>query len=161
MKSPSELMTGVLRLTEAFDRPRYETIAKRMRMGFMGQTLSNPPSVEGWDGGLGWIDTGVLVERMNFASEELGDTGTPGSHSLMRRLAADNGGTIAPERLVDICLDHLGALSVHEETRSRLVEFATEGGDIRVNGPELDEKARRSVAGVVQLIAVTPEFQRA
>ena len=161
VKSPSELVTGVLRLTEAFDTPRRETVAKRMRMEFMGQTLNNPPSVEGWDGGLAWIDTGALVERMNFASEELGDARTPGSQALMRRLTADNGGTIKPERLVDVCLEHLGAISVQDETRSRLVEYAAENGDIHVDGLELDEKARRSVAGVVQLIAATPEFQRA
>ena len=161
VKSPSELVTGVLRLTGVFDRPRYEAIAKTSRMQFMGQNLSNPPSVEGYDGGLAWIDTGVLVERMNFASEELGDTGTPGSQALMRRLVADNGGSVSPERLVDVCLDHLGAISVQEETRSRLVEYAAEGGDIRVDGPELDDKARRSIAGVVQLIAASPEFQRA
>jgi len=151
----------VLRLTEDFEKPRYETVAKRLRMEFMGQRLSNPPSVEGYDGGLTWIDTGVLVERMNFASEELGNTMTPGSQSLIRRLAADNGGTVTPERLVDVCLDHLGALSVQEETRSRLVEYAAEGGDIQVDGHTLGEKARQSVAGVVQLIAATPEFQRA
>ena len=74
VKSPSEMVTGVLRLTGIFDMPRYEAIAKTSRMQFMGQSLSNPPSVEGYDGGLAWIDTGALVERMNFASEELGNT---------------------------------------------------------------------------------------
>ena len=160
VKSPAELVTGVLRLTEAQDRPRYETIGKGQRIEYMGQMLNNPPSVEGWDGGLAWIDTGALVERMNFASEEMGDTGTPGAQSLMRQLAADNGGTVTPERLVDVCLDHLGAISVQEETRSRLVDYAEEAGDVRFDGPELDETARRSVADVVRLIAATPEFQR-
>ena len=161
VKSPSEMVTGVLRLTGIFDMPRYEAIAKTSRMQFMGQSLSNPPSVEGYDGGLAWIDTGALVERMNFASEELGDASTPGSQALVKRLAADNGGTVSPERLVEVCLDHLGAISVQEETRSRLVEYAAEGGNIRIDGPELDEKATRSIAGVVQLIAASPEFQRA
>jgi len=161
VKSPSEMVTGVLRLTGIFDMPRYEAIAKTSRMQFMGQSLSNPPSVEGYDGGLAWIDTGALVERMNFASEELGNTGTPGSQALVKRLVADNGGTVSPERLVEVCLDHLGAISVQEETRSRLVEYAAEGGNIRVEGPELGEEAKRSIAGVVQLIAASPEFQRA
>jgi uncharacterized protein (DUF1800 family) len=161
VKSPSELVTGVLRLTETMDRPRYDTIEKRMRMEFMGQTLSNPPSVEGWDGGLAWIDTGALVERMNFATEELGDTGTPGSQALMRLLTADNGAVLAPDRLVDLCLDHLGAISVHEDTRSRLVEYAAEEGDIHFEGHDVSEDVKRRIAGVVQLIAASPEFQRA
>ena len=161
VKSPAELVTGVLRLTEALDMPRYELMGQGLRMDFMGQSLNNPPSVEGWDGGLAWIHTGALVERMNFASQELGDIGTPGSQALMRRLGADNGGTVTPERLVDICLSHLGEISVHDETRSRLVEYAAEDGDIHIDGPDLGEEARQRVAGVVQLIAATPEFQRA
>ena len=161
VKSPSELVAGVLRLTESYDRPYYETSSKRLRMDFMGQSLSNPPSVEGWDGGLAWIDTGALVERINFASEELGNTGTPGSQALMRRLSADNGGSVTPERLVDLCLDHLGAISVRDDTRSSLVKYASEGGEVHVDGLESDETARRRVADVVQLIAATHEFQRA
>ena len=161
VKSPSDLVTGVLRLTQDFDWPRYDVNAKRARIDFMGQRLSNPPSVEGWDGGLAWIDTGALVERMNFASEELGNTETPGSKTLMRRVAEDNGGTVEPGRLVDLCLDHLGAIAVRDETRARIVEYSAKGGDIRVEGGALDEKARKRVADVVQLIAATPEFQRA
>ena len=36
---------------------------------YMGQDLLNPPSVEGWHTGKEWIDTGILVERVNFAAE--------------------------------------------------------------------------------------------
>ena len=161
VKSPTELVSGVLRLAESLDRPRFGTVESSTRGEYMGQQLLNPQSVEGWDGGLAWIDTGALIERMNFASEKLGDTGTPGARALMRRLVADNGGTVTPERLVDVCLDHLGAISVNEETRSGLVEYAAEGGDIAVGKLEHEGEARQRVSGVVQLIAATPEFQRA
>ena len=40
----------------------------------MGQELMNPPSVEGWHTGKEWIDTGILVERVNFAAEQVGDS---------------------------------------------------------------------------------------
>ena len=122
--------------------------------------MLQPPSVEGWHEGPDWIDTGTLVERINFASEQLGAVETPGSQSLMRRVVADNGGTVTPERLVDLCLDHLGAISVEDDTRSRLIEYAAQGGDLHVRGPELDETARRRVSDIVQLTAATPEFQR-
>ena len=39
----------------------------------MGQDLLNPPSVEGWHTGKEWIDTGCLVERINFAAQQVGD----------------------------------------------------------------------------------------
>ena len=40
----------------------------------MGQDLMNPPTVEGWHTGREWIDSGTLVERINFAAEMLGNT---------------------------------------------------------------------------------------
>ncbi|GIT44037.1 MAG: hypothetical protein Ct9H300mP11_19730 [Chloroflexota bacterium] len=38
----------------------------------MGMDLMNPPTVEGWHTGREWIDSGTLVERINFASDLLG-----------------------------------------------------------------------------------------
>ncbi|GIS64860.1 MAG: hypothetical protein CM1200mP3_11080 [Chloroflexota bacterium] len=75
-----------MRLTEAVNMPKYDTFSKQLRMQYMGQTLSNPPSVEGWDGGTTWIDTGALVERMNFAAEELGSVTTPDPSSCSTEL---------------------------------------------------------------------------
>tara|TARA_B100000676_G_scaffold307648_1_gene366601 strand:- start:3223 stop:3606 length:384 start_codon:yes stop_codon:yes gene_type:complete len=127
----------------------------------MGQTLSNPPSVEGWDGGTAWIDTGALVERMNFAAEELGNVTTPGSQDLLERVLAENSTEVTPERVIDICLDHVGALSIHKDTRSKLIEYANENGGVKVNGNELSESAQQIISGIVKLIASTPEFQKA
>ena len=74
-----ELVAGVLRLTGEFDRPRKEMIDRYQQAVFMGQFLNNPPSVEGWHQGTDWIDTGSLVERINFASA------TAGRHRSTRR----------------------------------------------------------------------------
>lgn len=161
IKSPAELVTGVMRLTEAVNMPRYDTFSKQLRMQYMGQTLSNPPSVEGWDGGTAWIDTGALVERMNFAAEELGNVTTPGSQDLLERVLAENSTEVTPERVIDICLDHVGALSIHKDTRSKLIEYANENGGVKVNGNELSESAQQIISGIVKLIASTPEFQKA
>ena len=161
IKSPAELVTGVMRLTEAVNMPRYDTFSKQLRMQYMGQTLSNPPSVEGWDGGTAWIDTGALVERMNFAAEELGNVTTPGSQDLLKRVLAENSTEVTPERVIDICLDHVGALSIHKDTRSKLIEYANENGGVKVNGNELSESAQQIISGIVKLIASTPEFQKA
>jgi hypothetical protein len=160
VKSPAELVAGVLRLREDFDMPRQEVHDRAGQMRFMGQTLNNPPSVEGWHQGVEWVDTGTLVERVNFASEQLGDAGTPGIGALMRRVVADDGGTVTPERLVDLCLDHLGAISIEDDTRTRLVRYAARGGDLDLQGPELDGSARQRVSDIVRLAAATPEFQR-
>ena len=60
VKSPVELVAGVLRLTGEFDRPRKEILERYQQAVFMGQFLNNPPSVEGWHQGIDWIDTGSL-----------------------------------------------------------------------------------------------------
>ena len=54
VKSPAELVAGVLRLTGEFNRPRREIMDRSFQMNFMGQTLNNPPSVEGWHQGTEW-----------------------------------------------------------------------------------------------------------
>ena len=78
VKSPAEHVVGLMRLVGdyAFPKPGFGDIAHECR--YMGQDLLNPPSVEGWHTGKEWIDTGILVERVNFAAEQLGDVSQPG-----------------------------------------------------------------------------------
>ena len=45
----------------------------KRRAQYVGQWLNNPPSVEGWHQGADWLDTGTVVERVNFATQQLGD----------------------------------------------------------------------------------------
>ena len=161
VKSPAELVTGVMRLTEAVNMPKYDTFSKQLRMQYMGQTLSNPPSVEGWDAGTTWIDTGALVERMNFAAEELGSVTTPGSQQLFDRVVSENSAEISPERVIDICLDHIGSLSIHQDTRSKLIEYANENGGVKLSGSQINDSGKEIISGIVKLIASTPEFQKA
>ena len=150
-----------MRLTEAVDRPEYEYPAKEQRMQFMGQTLMNPPSVEGWDGGTMWIDTGALVERMNFASEELGRLTTPGSEELFNKIASGGDREVLPDNIVDACLEHMGSIFIQDDTRTKLVNYAEANNVVRVSNNNIDETGKESIAGVVRLIAATPEFQRA
>ena len=157
VKSPAELIVGVLRLTGKFDRPRREINERFQQLTFMGQYLTNPPSVEGWHQGVEWIDTGTLVERTNFASQQLGDLGTPGGKAMLSRLTTDNGGTVSPDRLVDCCLEHLGAISAAEDTRATLVRYASQRGELLLGA---EEQTRQRVGEVLQMTAGIPEFQR-
>ena len=91
VKSPAEFVAGVLRLTGEFDRPRREIMDRAKQMVYMGQHLNNPPSVEGWHQGVEWLDTGTLVERINFASEQFGDLNKPGVKAMVESIASNNG----------------------------------------------------------------------
>ena len=159
VKSPVELVAGVLRLTGEFDRPRREILERYFQAIYMGQWLNNPPSVEGWHQGTDWLDTGSLVERVNFATQQVGDASKPGVQAMVNRIAAANR-VVSPEELVEACLDQVGAISVSDDTRSVLVEFAARGGNVELGDGPPDEATGQRIADVLQMVASTHEFQR-
>ena len=161
VKSPAELVASTLRLTGEFNRPRREILDRALQMTYMGQQLINPPSVEGWHQGAEWIDTGTLVERLNFAAQQLGDAAKPGVKAMIRRVASENGPVISPARLVDACLDAMGVVAVSENTREALEAFAAAGGDLRADPDGIDEAAESRIAQTLQMVGATHEFQRA
>ena len=161
VKSPADLMAGVLRLTGEYRMPERDFVGESQRMTFMGQQLANPPSVEGWHQGTEWVDTGTLVERINFATGHLGKIDAPGVRSMIRGVCSQAEGPISPEGLVDACLDQMGARTVSDDTKESLLAFASKRGDLEVAGREPDEEAQRRVAEMLQLVAATTEFQRA
>ena len=154
VKSPAELVTGVLRLTGQFREPHPKLQAAAADMMAMGQLLLAPPSVEGWHTGMEWIDTGNLVERINFATGKFGDTGISGVNEMIGRAMADAGGVASPERLVQGCLDQLGAIRVTEGTRTAMLEHASSLTGLP------DAEAERAVGEVIRIAVSTPEFQK-
>ena len=157
LKSPAELVTGILKITEEFTSPGIEISARNSQMGFMGQTLCNPPSVEGWHQGTEWIETGSLTERINFASGQIGDAGKPGIRKLVGDVIDDlYDQSPTSENYVDSCLDHLGGLDVSPQIKSSLIEFAEDSGVANSNEEEIQQK----LTSLLALVAATPEFQR-
>jgi len=160
VKAPVETIVGAVRMAGSYTEPTLGVNRVASQAMVMGQYLLAPPTVEGWHEGLEWIDSGALVERVNFAASELGDVTKPRVRSIIDRLA-DEGEVLTPDGLVDRCLDLVGPIPVAEETRSALVEFAGLNGDLdlstRVEGDELE----RRVGDVLRLIASTREYQLA
>ncbi|MCD5400258.1 MAG: DUF1800 domain-containing protein [Dehalococcoidia bacterium] len=159
VKSPVELVTGVIRLTEEFDGPSIEIGDRNSQMSFMGQQLLNPPSVEGWHQGVEWIETGSLIERLNFAAQQLGDLEKPGVKSMVRNILQDESGPISAERLVDKCLDQLGAIEVSPDTKSALVRFAS-SQSFESRSADSSDETQKNVSDLLRLVASVPEFQR-
>ena len=161
VKSPAELVASTLRLTQEFTRPRREILDRAMQMQYMGQQLNNPPSVEGWHQGMEWIDTGTLVERLNFATAQLGDVNMPGVRSMINRVASESDELISSARLVDACLDAMGVVAVSEDTREVLENFAAKLGDLEVSADNISEHAEDRISQMFQMVAASHEFQRA
>lgn len=160
VKSPVELVAGVLRLTGEFERPRREILDRYFQALYMGQWLNNPPSVEGWHQGTDWLDTGTLVERVNFATQQVGDTSKPGVQAMIERIASNSESVTSSEDLVDACLDQVGAIAVSDDTRKVLIDFASLGGEVQLGPSNSDDDARHRIAEVLQMVASTHEFQR-
>ena len=124
----------------------------------MGMDLLNPPSVEGWHGGREWIDGGTLLDRTNFASELMGNTKLPGVKSVIDRLAS-RGKSLAPEDLVEGCLDLIGPVDVMTHTRNELTTYARKGGELRHGTEGEQAEFTRRVGEMLQMISATAEFQ--
>ena len=120
VKSPAEVVVGTLRLTGDLQGPDPRLMETGQEPAYMGQSLHDPPSVEGWHTGREWINSGSVVKRINFMVDRLSDTDLPGVRSIVARVA--NGEqAMTPEALVDRCLEFIGPLEVSEQTRSELV----------------------------------------
>ncbi len=104
VKSPTELFIGLMRpgvdgLTAAQVRERVATIGpgKRLPRLFQiaGQNLFEPPSVEGWSGGLEWVDSRSLLAREHTARNlvvGLGDAERGATNPYLRALGKDSKG---------------------------------------------------------------------
>lgn len=158
VKCPAEFVAGTLKLSGELREPEPQMWKLNSAMAVMGQTLMDPPSVEGWHTGKEWIDGGTLMERINFAVAHVGDPSRPGTRALVDRLAA-SGDSVSPESFVDACLDQAGPLAAGEQTRKTLLDFANEGGDLRFDGDEAREESARRVARMLTLVVSAPEYQ--
>ena len=157
VKSPVELVAGVLRLTGEFNRPRREIIDRYFQASYMGQFLNNPPSVEGWHQGTDWLDTGTLVERVNFASQQIGDSTKPGIQAMIERIASTPNNVTSPENLIRVCLEEMGVISVEEDTMKVLIDFASQDHDQPINA---SNDGAQKISATLQMVASTKEFQR-
>ena len=157
VKAPVETVVGAVRLAGSYRQPTLGVHQLASQAFFMGQGLLQPPTVEGWHEGVEWIDSGSLVERVNFAAKELGDPSNPGVRAIARRLAQDGGSQQPPAQIVDGCLDLMGPIQVEDDTRQAIVEFASQYGDVDLS----QEESVGAVANVMRLIASSREYQLA
>ena len=153
VKSPVEAVIGTMRLVDDFTVPKPGMPAIVAEMRYMGQDLANPPTVEGWHTGKEWIDSGTLVERINFTADQMGNINLPGIRAIIDRLGAE-GPTLSPERLVDGCLTLLGHYALPEDTSNMLLTHIQQGGELRTGTEDFAQR----VGQTLQLIVATQEY---
>ena len=158
VKSPVEVVVGTMRLVQDHLTPAPGIEGLVGEATNMGQMLMNPPSVEGWHGGKEWINSGALVNRVNFVADRVGDVSLPGVRSIVDRLSAGSG-PIAPSEFVDGCLELMGPVRVTDDTRQALIAHAELGGPLARESEDDRNAFAQRVAKMLQLIASSREYQ--
>ena len=158
VKSPVEVVVGTMRLVGDHLTPAPGIESLVGAAGGMGQILLNPPSVEGWHGGKEWINSGALVNRVNFVANRVGDLSLPGVKRIVERLG-DITESISPSDFVDGCLELMGSIRVEEDTRLALIAHVERGGPLGRDTEEERASFARKVGELLQLIASSREYQ--
>ena len=158
VKSPAELVASIVKQVGYFEDGFKLGIGPiAYEAAYMGQDLYEPPTVEGWHYGREWIDSGTLVERINWAADWVGQTDLPGVKDIVDRMIER--GAMSPREFVEGCLDLIGPIEVVDETMSGLVAFAEEGGELH-NGTEEERiEFSKRVGQMLQMIVSTQDFQ--
>ena len=156
------MVVGTMRLAGPIQLPSDETYYAQAVCSNMGQALLGPPSVEGWQGGNEWINTGTYVERINFASKILNNPDKLGVRNIIDRIKINVGtNTVTSDELVSACLEVLGPVDVSITTENRLKEFAAKYGELVWQDKASSEEFDKAALSVIQLIVCTQEYQTA
>jgi uncharacterized protein (DUF1800 family) len=157
IKGPVQLVVQAVR---SLRTPARELRALVSAADLMGQSLFNPPSVKGWDGGRAWINTSTLFVRQNvlvylltgqrpaaYAWER--DGSTYDAMHMIEHLA-DEEGRYDPRPVVTYLLRFNLGREPHPERVQALLDF------VAGHGGRIDN---RTVIGLLALITAMPEYQ--
>ncbi|MEC9280330.1 MAG: DUF1800 domain-containing protein [Chloroflexota bacterium] len=154
IKSPAEVVASTLKMVGSYQTPEPTIPDIGPESTYMGQSLLDPPSVEGWYTGQEWINSGSLLARINFVADRVANTSLPGISAIIGHIKSD--GVNSPEELVEASLEHMGFLEVGDETMSQLLDHAKAEGNMNWN----DEAAAGTRIGeMLALVGATTEYQ--
>jgi len=154
IKSPAEVVASTLKMVGTYQTPEPTIPDIGPESTYMGQSLLDPPSVEGWYTGQEWINSGSLLARINFVADRVANTSLPGVQGIIGQIKSD--GVSTPEELVEASLEHMGYLEVGDETMSQLLDHAKAEGNMNWS----DEAAAGTRVGeMLALVGATTEYQ--
>jgi uncharacterized protein (DUF1800 family) len=165
VKGPVEYVVGMLKQLGTSDILANATQATAL----MGQTLFNPPTVKGWDGGLSWINSAYFFERINDANQLATNRAQGGFRYNPYDILNITGDKAQPpdsaqavvDRIVNLFLDG----NTQPEIKSALTDYLNGTGTLsasdftaaasgKANGKALDARLR----GALHLAMSTPDY---
>jgi uncharacterized protein (DUF1800 family) len=122
--------------------------AARTPLTQMGQTLFEPPDVNGWELGEGWFSTGATLARMNFASTlAFNQRFNLGREAQPARTSADS--------LLSFFLDRMSPAPYDAVPYESLLNYLRAGAA----WPPSDTVLTNKAAGLARLIVGSSEYQ--
>jgi uncharacterized protein (DUF1800 family) len=146
IKSPVEFALAIIQGLEG----SVSTTELGQDLAALGQNLYHPPTVQGWPGGLHWINNATLLGRSNLALALLAGSG-PYGNKLAPLAIAERHSHSSPEAAREFVLDLFLQGDLEGNVREALLKTAPEAG----GGPS--QWLRQFTHQVVSL----PEFQLA
>ncbi|HEX6164140.1 MAG TPA: DUF1800 domain-containing protein [Vicinamibacterales bacterium] len=113
----------------------------------MGQQLYEPPDVNGWETGPGWISTSSMLSRMNFASTLAGN-----QRFNLARDAQPFRAT--PERVLEYMLSRFRTMSYPTSATNAMIEYLRS-----TPWTGADAQLQQRVPGLTRLIVGSGEYQ--
>ncbi|MBM4025786.1 MAG: DUF1800 domain-containing protein [Planctomycetes bacterium] len=150
IKCPIELAVGIVRALEGM----VSATQLAQDAAGLGQDLCRPPTVQGWAGGLYWINTATVVKRHNLAGSLL-HRGKPYESKLDPWAVAEKHGHPTPDAAARFLFDLFLQGDVAPDARDALLANAGAPADDSNGGPAA---ALRRLAHVVMTL---PEYQLA
>ncbi len=129
----------------------------RDRLGDMGQSLFEPPSVFGWDWETSWISSATLLARFSFARDVVGAR-VKGKTGFHPEKLVDLGFT-APGAIVDAVTDLLGITDQFTaDERQAMIDYLSDNGSnpiIDLTDPDVQNV---KLHGLFALVLTAPAY---
>ncbi len=169
VKNPVDLVVGALKSLRVRSNGKEignSNVQLIERLDRMGMNLFVPPNVAGWPGGLSWITSGTLLERLAFAKDVAAAERGSGKLRLQRLDGLPIGDAAAdPVVVVDAVVAQLGLdrgpLALTQAQKDVLLAYLTDDGartSLDLSRHDTDD-ARIKVRGLVALALQTAEMQ--
>lgn len=152
VRNPTELVVNTIRTLEV----RTDFSPFVWRLANMGQALFNPPDVEGFDGGMAWINTSTLLQRVNMVNDLASNLTTNGAYIDLGALIG--GRTFkSVEEGVDWFLETMGIYGLSPAKKAPLLQYVSDGSAGLSYTNLIDRKGR----GLIHVVSTLPEYHTA
>jgi uncharacterized protein (DUF1800 family) len=159
IKGPAELVVGTIKSLQItkLDAELPNQMAR------MGQSIFEPMTVKGWDGGAAWVSTDMMMERFNFATKITQQKFDAMEGYIVPSALVAKQGLQTPTETVNYFLNLLVDNDVPVSARNELTQYvSSDDAGKPIDPNSQDERLEDAkLRGLVHLIMTLPTYQLA